>query len=327
MSVGPLQFLLVEENPDDADLVRQLLTHGGFGSSSCTWARTIDEAQAVLSAADFDVVFLDLGLSIDGLATLDAITTAARTIPVIILTSVDDQAAGIAAVKRGAQDYLVKDRLDAQVLGRAAAYAVERHLISSALRETSERMRVALRASPILMFHHDLELRYSWVDRRQGWLDRADAVGRTDLDMLPRSEAVHFMKVKQQVLDSGVGTRQEFLLTVDGQPRCFDVTIEPLRDLRDHLVGLTGAAVDITLRKEAETERERLIEDLRRALVEVKRLSGLLPICAGCKKVRDDHGYWNEVEQYIAANSDAQFTHSLCPACIARLDPEYGSRS
>ena len=324
MSIGPLQFLLVEAVADDALRVQELLAHGGFGTSSCTWVRTLDEALTVLSAADFDVVFLDLLLpDATGLELLDAVSTAARSIPVIILTSTDDQETGIAAVKRGAQDYLVKDRLDAQVVGRAAAYAVERQLISTALRETSERVRVALRASLILVFNHDMELRYTWVDRRQAWLDSADAVGRTDLDMLPRGEAVQFMKVKQLVLDTGYGTRREFLLTVHGEQRCFDVTIEPLRDLRDHMVGLTCAAVDITERKAAETEREQLIEDLQRALAEVKRLSGLLPICAGCKRVRDDTGYWNEVEQYISAHTDAEFTHSLCPDCIAKLDPTY----
>jgi len=65
----------------------------------------------------------------------------------------------------------------------------------------------------------------------------------------------------------------------------------------------------------AEAERERLITELREALAKVKTLSGLLPICSSCKKIRDDKGYWKQIEVYIAANSQADFSHGLCPEC------------
>jgi len=58
-------------------------------------------------------------------------------------------------------------------------------------------------------------------------------------------------------------------------------------------------------------------------LQEVKTLSGLLPICASCKKIRDDKGYWNILEQYISEHSDAEFTHGICPECAQRLYPDY----
>lgn len=66
--------------------------------------------------------------------------------------------------------------------------------------------------------------------------------------------------------------------------------------------------------------------DLQEALEDVKRLSGLVPICASCKKVRDDQGYWTQVEQYVEANSEATFTHGLCPDCIDHLYPEVIAR-
>ena len=68
-----------------------------------------------------------------------------------------------------------------------------------------------------------------------------------------------------------------------------------------------------------EADRERLITELRAALMDVKRLSGLLPICAGCKKIRNDRNEWQRIEIFIRENSEAQFTHSLCPDCIKRL--------
>ena len=68
-------------------------------------------------------------------------------------------------------------------------------------------------------------------------------------------------------------------------------------------------------RKKAEAEREQLIVELQTALARVKTLSGLLPICAGCKKIRDDKGYWNQIEVYISSHSEAEFSHGMCPDC------------
>ena len=72
----------------------------------------------------------------------------------------------------------------------------------------------------------------------------------------------------------------------------------------------------------AERERDRLIVELKEALSKVKLLSGLLPICASCKKIRDDQGYWNQVEKYIGEHSDARFSHSICPECVKKLYPD-----
>jgi hypothetical protein len=75
-------------------------------------------------------------------------------------------------------------------------------------------------------------------------------------------------------------------------------------------------------RKQAERENERLISDLQKALSEVRKLSGFLPICASCKKIRDDQGYWNQIEEYISDHSEAQFSHGICPDCMRKLYPE-----
>ena len=75
----------------------------------------------------------------------------------------------------------------------------------------------------------------------------------------------------------------------------------------------------ITGRKTAEQERELLIEELRLALAEVKTLHGMLPICAQCKKVRDDKGYWNQIETYISKYTHAKFSHGYCPSCAAAI--------
>lgn len=70
-------------------------------------------------------------------------------------------------------------------------------------------------------------------------------------------------------------------------------------------------------------EREALIEKLQAALSEIKTLRGFIPICASCKSIRDDQGYWNEIEQYIQSHTDAQFSHGICPDCAKKIYPEY----
>jgi PAS domain S-box-containing protein len=119
---------------------------------------------------------------------------------------------------------------------------------------------------------------------------------------------------------------------LDGQPHVaevhedrlggdFHVSVSPLHDAGGQLIGAVHIAHDITARKQAEKERERLIAELQEALAKVKTLRGLLPICANCKKIRDDQGYWHSVEVYVRDHSEADFSHGICPECMKKLYP------
>jgi len=89
-----------------------------------------------------------------------------------------------------------------------------------------------------------------------------------------------------------------------------------------------AASIGVALwRKQIEEERQALTAELQKSLLEVKKLSGLLPICASCKKIRDDRGYWNQIESYIRDHSEAEFSHSICPECVKRLYPELGDQN
>lgn len=79
---------------------------------------------------------------------------------------------------------------------------------------------------------------------------------------------------------------------------------------------------DVTDRSRVEQERVKLIGELKHALAQVKTLRGLIPICASCKKIRDDQGYWEQIEVYIHNHSDAEFSHGFCPDCLSRLYPD-----
>jgi PAS domain-containing protein len=113
-------------------------------------------------------------------------------------------------------------------------------------------------------------------------------------------------------------------ICLDGTPPHYlEVRVWPVRDRRQQATGRLILLRDVTARKQADEERERLVFELQNALVSVKTLRGLLPICANCKKVRDDAGYWHDVEEYVANHSEAEFSHGLCPDCMKKLYPWY----
>jgi PAS domain S-box-containing protein len=103
--------------------------------------------------------------------------------------------------------------------------------------------------------------------------------------------------------------------------RYLSATAAKLYDANGNVAGAIQSVRDITELKRSEKERERLIAELQDALAKVRTLSGLLPICAACKKIRDDQGYWSQIESYISKHSKAEFSHSLCPDCARKLYP------
>jgi len=113
------------------------------------------------------------------------------------------------------------------------------------------------------------------------------------------------------------------LIRRDGEERHVLTRIKIIKNEAGDAVRIYGANQDITERKRAEEERERLILELKEALAQVKTLSGLLPICASCKKIRNSKGVWEQMESYIRDRSEADFSHGICPECAARLYPEY----
>ena len=106
----------------------------------------------------------------------------------------------------------------------------------------------------------------------------------------------------------------------------FIVTARPFYDSNQEVSGVIESFQDITALKKLEKEKEHLIACLRESLANVKLLSGFLPICASCKKIRDDKGYWNQIEAYLRDHSDAKFSHGLCPDCTRDLYPAFHAK-
>ena len=133
-------------------------------------------------------------------------------------------------------------------------------------------------------------------------------------------------RVKHIKVASECGYTKEYPLNLrrkDGSIRHVLITAVSRCDADGKTIGFQGTIRDVTEQKLNEEERERLILELQEAVSQVKALSGLLPICASCKKIRDDKGYWNQIEAYIRDHSEAKFSHSICPECAKKLYPEF----
>lgn len=96
------------------------------------------------------------------------------------------------------------------------------------------------------------------------------------------------------------------------------LTISPVRDAAGNIIGASKIARDLTDRKNYEAQAT-LVVQLQKALAEIKTLRGLIPICAWCKRIRDDKAFWHTVEQYISERTEATFTHGICPGCYERV--------
>jgi len=151
---------------------------------------------------------------------------------------------------------------------------------------------------------------------RSGRVLFANGVARTTLDADADRLAAAFGFAAPE--DIPVRWRSERRL----RERWLDVRVSPVEDRWGRLAGRIVVARDITLQKQMQEERERLIDELKDAIKQVTKLEGLLPLCSSCRKVRDDQGYWAQIESYLSTRTGVEFTHGICPDCMTRLYPE-----
>jgi PAS domain S-box-containing protein len=195
----------------------------------------------------------------------------------------------------------------------------ERKRAEKALRALSSRQQTLLAAIPDIVVEVDKNKVISWMNLAGFEFYGEDAPGK---------EVNYFFEGEQRTYDIVAplfGGSEDMIYVEsyqrrrDGAKRLLAWWCKSLKDDGGDLIGTLSTARDITERREAEDERERLIGELTAAMAKVKTLSGILPICAWCKKVRCDEGYWHQVEVYVRDHSEAEFSHGICPECEARM--------
>jgi PAS domain S-box-containing protein len=153
-------------------------------------------------------------------------------------------------------------------------------------------------------------------------IERNDLIGKPFFRFVRRDDQDIFYKQRQYLLETEKPQSCELrLVKKDGHE--FYALLESIliKNKDDACRQIRVSVSVITERKLAQEQRDKLITELQKALSEVKTLRGFLPICANCKNIRNDKGYWEHIEKYIHDRSDAVFSHSICPECVKKLYP------
>ncbi|MEH2080536.1 MAG: response regulator [Nostoc sp.] len=286
-----IKVLLVEDNPGDVLLLQELFKEVTTVVVELIPVERLYEAVNYLANEIFDVILLDLSLpDSQGLQTFVIAHNQAKATPIIVLTGINDETLATSAMQQGAQDYLVKGQVTGDLLVRSMRYAIERQRADNALRQSEERFRVALKNSPIFVYNQDRDLRYTWVYNPPSGLIVEKILGKQDLDIIPVEDAQHLIAIKRGVLTTGIGTREEVSITIKDTTRYYDLTVEPLRNETQEIVGVTCASIDISERQAALRERKLAEEKIREQ-------AALLDVTTDAICVRDLNNqiiFWNK---------------------------------
>lgn len=274
------------------------------------------------------LILMDIQLegSMDGIKTAGAIHSR-YDIPIVYLTAHSDPATLSRAKLSGPFGYILKP-FDERELVTQIELAIYKHQTERRLQDKRELLRVTLSSIGDGVIATNPEGNISFInsvaESLTGWRG-SQAIGEP-LDKVFRiiSERTQesLKNPMENLLNTGKISNQDsrwLLHGREGTKTPIWSSGAPIRDKKEHFRGLVLVFRDISLQRQAEKEKDSLIAELEKAMRKVKLLSGLLPICASCKKIRDDKGYWNQIEAYIKSHSEAEFSHSICPDCMEKL--------
>jgi PAS domain S-box-containing protein len=233
------------------------------------------------------------------------------------------------------ESYAVKDEAgNYSAIRTSLSDITERKQAELALMATQQEIESIVKTVPDIIYRLDPQGRLTFVSdsvKRYGYLPE-DLLGTNVMKIVypeDRTKTIHRIK-ERRTGDRSTKSFETRLITKNQTAVSFEVFIISAEGLYSPkkfglrtFLGTQGIARDITERKLADKEREKLISKLQEALDNIKTLKGLLPICANCKKIRDDEGYWNQIEAYIKDRSDAEFSHGICPDCAKKVYSDF----
>lgn len=285
----PLNILIVEDDIGDRKLLHRLLLQTALSISNVQFADRLDEALRLLDEANFDVVFLDLGLpDSQGIDSVSTVNAKAPNVPVIVLSGLDDAEMGVMAVKKGVEDYLVKGQVDSNLLTRAVRYAIQRNRARKILDEKQKNIEAVFDAAPVgmmLIDKHTIVKRVNDAIRQMLNKDYKEIINQRFGDALgcmntissgkgcgnsPACELCRLHKAIDTILGSRQPVREIEIrptLKVDDKriTRWFRISGEPA--IIDGHIHAVIAINDITESKTAQRERQ-LAEDKYRTIFE-----------------------------------------------------------
>jgi len=282
--------------------------------------------------------------------------------PIILLSGQGGYDVDVKAMEAGASDYLVKGQITADLLERSIRYSIVQKRADIELRRYRdhleevilERTRELQEANVKLKIEIDVRRKAEEASKQLAAIVEGsdDAIISETLDGVITSwnkaaeilygysaaEAIGQKSTSLHIPPDRLDEIPDLLERIGRGERIFhheatyrskyghdiavSLTMSPIRDNAGTIIGTSTIARDLSERERVRKEREKLIAELQQALVKVKALKGLLPICAWCKKIRDDQGYWQQIEAYIRDHSEADFSHGICPECAHKVRTE-----
>ena len=287
----------------------------------------------VLRQSFINLVIIDLGLpDMSGLDLLTKIKENNSATEAIILTGNSSINAAIEATNRGAFSFLLKP-YDMEQMLLLIRRALEKQEIAENLRKSEKRYRLIAENAHDMIWTLDLAGHLTYVspsvEQLRGFAPQ-EALRQSLSEAMPTASAEIIMAEIKEIIEksrTGKKTNSRVVeveyICKDGRRIWMEANTSGLYDDSGRLLGLLGASRDISKRKKAQAERDKLIVELQEAIEKIKTLTGLLPICSYCKKIRGSKGNWQQMEVYISNHSEADFSHSICPECLQKHYPEF----
>ena len=326
-----LNILVVEDSENDTELLLEELRRKHY-TPQHERVQTAPELVTALGHRKWDAVISDYTMpQFSGPAALKLIRDQGLDVPFIFVSGTHGEEIAVDMMRAGANDYLSKDNLSRLVP------AIERELESVRNRRgraraeaTLEFLAAIVESSEDAIYGKTLDgTIVSWnraAEKIYGYCPE-EIIGRSAALLIPADRRNEFSEAMRQVkLGQAMPPHETLRIHKDGHLVPVSITISPIKGGGSQIVGASVIARDISERKRDEEERFELIEELTEALKQVKTLAGLLPICASCKSIRDDQGYWQKVETYLTQHSDVVFSHGICPECQHQTESQTSGR-
>jgi len=268
-----IKVLLIEDNPGDARLVKEMLVDAGASKFRLTHAGLLGEGLSHLRDESHHVILLDLSLPDGhGLDNVRQVCAVAPHLPVVILTGLDDETIAIRAVQEGAEDYLIKDQMDGNLLARAIRYAIEHKRAENALRDSEERYRTVLEHIEDGYYETDLAGNLTAFNDSMCRISRTpkeQLIGLNNRRYMDPENAKKVFQAFNEVYRTGKPYRAfDWEITRrDGGKACIEASISLRKDASGKSIGFRGILRDITERKRTE-ELLRQNEEKYRTIIE-----------------------------------------------------------
>lgn len=329
------KILIVDDEPEILSNLETILSDEGY---EIVKASSGNAAVANFEAGFFGLVITDMKMpGMSGLDVLRRVKQIDKDVEVTILTGHGTMENAIQALRDGgAYDYLKKPLEDIEELLISVRNALERRRfrienekLVTELRESERKFRAIF--DQTFQFIGLMTIDGTLIEVNRTALDFAgieekDALGKPFFETTWWTHSAELQERLKEAISKAADGHfvrfEAFHPAIDGGIHYFDVSVKPVKDEAGDVYLLIPESRDITERKQAEQERAKTIVELQNALAEVKTLRGFLPICSYCKKIRDDKGYWKQIESYIHKHSDVEFSHGICPECTKKYYPE-----